>query len=230
MIPMLIGAGLGIAGAVGKMIGRGKANKTMRELQKQNPIYAENPLAAQRLALAQNLFNSRMPGASMMERNIYGGMGNTLSNAQRNATDASQLLSVGAASQGQAQQGFENLQQMELSDQQRRYQNLSGAQEGLINEQDKVFGDQLRRYGNDVQFQGAINENRQNNWGDLSNMGFGAASFGLQGGFDGLKEMFGGGANNMQFTPFNQNQMGINQYGLGMAMANLPKPKKSPYQ
>lgn len=184
MIPMLIGAGLGIAGAVGKMIGRGKANKTMRELQKQNPIYAENPLAAQRLALAQNLFNSRMPGASMLERNIYGGMGNTINNAQRNATDASQLLSVGAASQGQAQQGFENLQGMELSDQQRRYQNLTGAQQGVINEQDKVFDDQLRRYGDDVKFQGAINENKQANWGDLSSMGFGAANFGLKGGFE----------------------------------------------
>lgn len=180
----LIGAGLGIAGGIGKMIGRGKSNRQLKALQGQDPKYAENPIAKQRMALAQTLLNARMPGAMQAERNIYQSAANTLGGAQRNATDASQLLAVGAAAQGRQDQSFVDLGQAEASDYQRRLTNLEQAQQGMINEGDKVYQDQIRRFGNQMQIQGAMAENRQNTWGDISNMGFGLADFGLAGGFD----------------------------------------------
>lgn len=185
-----IGAGVGIAGGIGKMIGRGKANKRMEALMAQNPVYKENPLARQRLGLAQSLLNARMPGAAAAEQNIYANQANRLSQVQRNATDSSQLLALGAQAQGQANQSFGDLGMAEAQDYQRRYGNLAGAQEGVIREGDKVFQDETRRFQDKVQIQGAQNANRQANWGDVSGMGFGLMDFGMSGGFG---KMFGAG-------------------------------------
>jgi hypothetical protein len=181
-----IGAGLGIVGGIGKMFARNRANKDLKRLMGQDPTYQQNPIAAQRLALANQLFNARMPGASAVERNIYGTMGNVINAGQRNATDSTQALALASAAGGQAQEGFNQLGIQEAQDQQRRYQNLVGAQQGMIQEGDKVFGDETRRFENKVGMQGMINENRQNSWQELSNMGFGLSDFGMSGGFNGM--------------------------------------------
>ena len=182
----LIGLGIGIAGAVGKMIGRGKANQQMNKLLSQDPTYKANPLAGERLGLAKQLLNSRMPGAATIERGIYGAQANSFANAARGATDSSQLLAMGAAGQGQANDAFQDLGLSEARNYQQNYQNVSQAQEGMIKEGDKVYQDQIRKFGVLSQIRGAQNENRQNNWGDVSNLGFGAMNFGLQGGFNNL--------------------------------------------
>lgn len=190
-LPLLaaaIGAGIGIIGGIGKMIGRGKANRQMNRLLKEDPVYSENPLARQRLGLAQTMLNARMPGSQAVQNNIYGNQANTLSNIQRGATDSSQALALASGVQGSTNDAFNNLGIQESQDYQRRYGNLSQAQEGVIQEGDKVFSDQKRRFGNKMQVKGAINENRQNNWGDVSNMGFGLADFAMKGGLDGLKK------------------------------------------
>lgn len=194
MLP-LIAAGVGLVGAVGKMIGRGKANREMNKLLSQDPTYKENPLARQRMGLAQQLLNARMPGASALERNIYANQANYMGNVGRNATDSSQALALGAASQGQTNNALGQLGINEAQDYQRRYSNLSNAQEGVINEGDKVYQDQVRRFGNLSQIRGAQNANRQNTWGDISNLGFSAMNFGLQGGF---QNMMGGGGQGQQ--------------------------------
>ncbi|HET8686830.1 MAG TPA: hypothetical protein VFM18_09215, partial [Methanosarcina sp.] len=206
-------------------IARSRANKDLRNLMQQNPVYQQNPIAAQRLALAQQLFNARMPGAAIAERNIYGGMGNTLGAAQRNATDASQLLAVGAGAQAAANQGFEDLAFTEAQDQQRRLQNLYQAQEGQIAEGDKAYNDQVRRFGDKVGMQGMINQNRQNSWQEISNLGFGLADFSLSGGFKGLENMFkGNGSGGAQFQAI---QPSIDQQGLSSALSNLPQKSTS---
>jgi hypothetical protein len=187
----LIGAALGVAGSIGKMIGRGKANKKMKRLLGEDPVYSENPIARQRMGLAQTMLNARMPGAQAVENNIYGNQANTLSNIQRGATDSSQALAMASGVQGSTNDAFQNLGITEAQDYQRRYGNLSDAQEGVIREGDKVFQDKTRRFGNKMQVNGAINENRQNNWGDISNMGFGLADFAMNGGFNSLQ---GGGS------------------------------------
>jgi hypothetical protein len=185
----LIMAGIGVAGGIGKMFARGKANRQLSELQKQDPTYAANPLAAQRLSYARALRDARMPGAATAERNITGAMGNTLTTAQNNASDSSQFLALAGAAQGQAQQGFENLGITEAQDQQRRMTNWEQALQGQIGEEDKVFGDEVRRFGNKAQIQGAQAENRANTWGDISNMGFGLADFAQAGGMKGLENI-----------------------------------------
>jgi hypothetical protein len=104
-----VGIGVGILGSIGKMIARRKANKDMRNLISRNPQYQANPLAQERLSLAQTLLNARMPGAIQAERNIYGSQANQLANVNRNATDASQALAMGAATQGATNDAFVNL-------------------------------------------------------------------------------------------------------------------------
>ena len=212
MIAQAIGLATGIIGGIGKMIQRGKANKQLKALQLQDPKYTANPLAQDRLSLANSLLNARMPGAARAERNIYASGGNARGQISRNATDSSQALALGAGIQGNEANQFGQLAQNEAQDYQRRYANQVGAQQGMINEGDKVFQDEERRFGNKVQFQGAINANKAANWGDVSNMGFGVADFGMAGGFDNMGGMFGGGNRGMagqpqmQFAP--QNSVG----------------------
>lgn len=178
-----IGIGLGIIGSVGKLLGNGKANRELRALRDRNPIKTANPIAAQRLALAQTLLNARMPGSQSVERNIYGNAANSIANINRNATDSATALALGSGVQGQTNEAFGKLGLQEAGDYQRRYGNYTNAQEGVINEDDKVFQDSVRRWENDAQIGGAINANRQNTWGSLSNLGFGIADFGMNGGF-----------------------------------------------
>lgn len=184
----LVGLGTGLIGGIGKMIGRGKANRQLDELLKKDPKYTANPEVANRLGLAKTLLNARMPGAASAERNIYGSQANTVANVTRNATDSSQALAVAAGVGGQTNQAFQDLGQNEAQDYQRRYGNLVGAQNATVLEGDKVFGDDLRRYGDEVSVRGTQNQNKQDNWQDISNLGFGMADFGMNGGFN---NMFG---------------------------------------
>lgn len=192
-----IGMGIGLIGSIGQLFGNAKANKELRALQASDPSYNANPLAQQRLGLAQTLLNARMPGSASMERNIYGNQANTISNINRNSTDSSQALALGAAAQGSTNQAFDQLGQQEAQDYQRRYSNLVGAQEGAINEGDKVFQDNVRRFGDRGQIQGAINANRQNTWQSISNLGFGISDLAQNGGFGGKGGSGGMGSGGM---------------------------------
>ena len=189
-LPALIGLGMGLVGGIGKMIGRGKANRELKSLMKQDPTYQADPrvmqMANQRLGLADTLLNARMPGASAAERHIYTNQANQLAGLNRGATDASQALAVAAGIGGQTNQAFENLGKQEAQDYYNRLGNLNNAQQGVMNEATRIEGnqyqDQLRKYQNKLDIQGAIQQNRQNTWGDISNLGFGRADFGLSGG------------------------------------------------
>lgn len=176
--------GLGVVGAIGKMIGRGKANRDMRKLLAKNPKYVENPIARQRMGLAAALLNARSPGSMIAERNIFANQANQMANINRSATSSNEALLGGMRTQGTTNQAFDRLNERDDMDYQRRYGNLLNAEEGVIREGDKVFSDDIRRFGNEFQIGGAINANRQNTWGDISNLGFGLADFGMSGGFD----------------------------------------------
>ena len=193
-IPALVGLGIGLIGGIGKMIGRGRANRELKSLAKQDPTYSADPrimqIANQRLGLANTLLSARMPGAAAAERNIYTNQANQLAGLNRGATDASQALAVAAGIGGQTNQAFENLGQQEAQDYYRRLENQGQAQQGVMNEATRIEGnqyqDQLRKYQNKLDIQGAIQQNRQNTWGDISNLGFGLADFGMSGGFNGI--------------------------------------------
>lgn len=180
MIPLAAaGAAVGLIGGIGSIIGNAKSNRQLERLIKQNPTYKSSPYAAQRMALAQQLLNARQPGAAAAERNIYGAQANSMANVQRNATDSSQALALGAGIGGQTNQAFGDLAQQEAQGYQQRYQNLSAAQEGMTQEGDKVYQDQVRRFQDLAAIRGAQSQNRQSMWQGISNMGFGAMNFGL---------------------------------------------------
>lgn len=176
MLP-LIAAGIGVAGGIGKLFARGKANRDLKSLMKDDPTYSANPLADQRLSLARTLLNSRMPGSVAMERNIYNNQANTVSNFQRGATSSADFLSNAGMAQGMTNNAFEKLAFNEANDYQRRYGNTIAAEEAVIGEGDKVFNDQTRRFGNKVGMTGQINANRQNSWQEVSNLGFSIADY-----------------------------------------------------
>lgn len=207
-----IAVGVGVVGAVGGIVSRSKANKKLSKLQQQAEAnkYVENPLARQRLGLANTLLNARMPGAAAAEKNIYRSGASAFSNAQRNATNSNQVLGLGAAIQGQEGQQFENLAGMEDQDYQRRYANQENAQQGVINEGDKVQGSKQQVLGQQAQIQGAQAANTANNWSTVSNLGFSAANFGMNGGFSsGMGQIFwgsgssGGGFQMQKTNPYN---------------------------
>lgn len=168
-MPVIIPAAVGLVGGVGKMIGRGQANRQMRKLLAEQPKYKENQLATTQL-------NARMPGAAQAERNIYGEQANILGRSQQAATSSSDVLQQLGGVQAQTNQALQGLAGQEAADYQRRYQNYT-------TEKDKAFEDQLRQFQNRAQIEGGIQENKQNNWGDVSSMGFGMANFAAQGGF-----------------------------------------------
>ena len=116
----------------------------------------------------------------------------------------------------------------EAQDYQRRYGNLTDAIGRQINEEDKVFADRESNYANKVAMQGKINENRQAAWGDIANMGFGLANFGLAGGGEMASQALGGLFQGRLPGPGLQGPQ-INQFGLQQALGNLPGTQSSPF-
>lgn len=235
MLP-LIGAGLGLVGAVGNLFAAGKANRRLRQLMKSNPTYKENPVVAQRLGLAQQLLNARMPGAASMERNIYGNQANTLAQVNRNSTDSSQALAMAAGVQGQTNDAFNQLGIQEGQDYYNRLQNLGSAQEAKVAEGDKVYQDQVRRFNDLAAIRGAQAQNTSNAMSSISNMGFGLMNFGLAGGAGSLFGNNGGSvAASQSATPSSMygdfgrlqgrdfNMSASNPYTINTGIIPLPK-------
>ncbi len=215
MIGSLISAGLGVIGGIGSMLSAGKANRSMEELLRQQPKYKANPVAGQQMGLAQTLLNARGAGAGAAERNIFQNQANMQGQANRNATDSSQALAMAAAGQGQSNQAFGNLQAQEEQDYQRRYGNLANAQQGVIQEGDKVHQDSVRRFQDTVQIRGMQNQNRQNVWNSLSNLGGAGMALGMSGGSQGL---FGGGGGQKN-TPYVDQERMMRGRNLNMPLA-----------
>jgi hypothetical protein len=176
MFPMILAA------IMGQVMKTGNESKTANDLKARSdainpsdPTYKPSPYAQERLGLAQTLLNARMPGATAMERNIYGNQANQQANIERNATSGSQALAMGAAAQGQTNQAFQNLGVQEQQDYYNRAQNLSGAQAGMTQEGDKVYQDQLRDYQEKQSLKnaylGAAIQNKQTAYNSFANMG-----------------------------------------------------------
>ncbi len=181
-----------IPGMVFSMLMQGiKANQENSDSNKLNnmsmginpidPTYKTSPYAQQRLGMAQNLLNARMPGATSMERNIQANTSNQMENVNRNATSGSQALAMGAAVQGQGNQAVQNLGTQEQQDYYNRSQNVVGAEQGMTGEGDKVYQDQLRDYqekqGLKNAYLGAAMQNKQTALNSYANLGTSASSF-----------------------------------------------------
>lgn len=221
MLPLLaIGAGLGLANAAGKFISGIKQTKESKKINPQWQQYKTNPFAKQQLGIAQQLFNGRMAGAPELERNIMSNQASQMANASRNATDSSQLLALGGASQGVTNDALSNLQVNEAQNKQAMLGNLNQAYGGMIDEGDKEYQSLLQKYGMDVERKDALrNAGAQNKYGavsDLASMAFTAGTSGMFGG--------GGAGAAGGMRQFGGSGMGAAPYGASV-YRNLTAPR-----
>ena len=180
MDPFTIGALVSGVGALGKVFAGAKQNKLANKI---NPIfqqYQNNPLAQENLAVNKNLFYGRMPGAQKAESNILQAQANQLASAQRGATDASQLLAVGAGLQGGTNEAFSNLAAAEGQSKAALLPSLGQAYRGVISEGDKAYESMLQKYQIDRQDKAALRESgMQNIFGGIGDIGAGAMQYGM---------------------------------------------------
>lgn len=177
---MALGAGISGLGSLGKIFAGAKQNKLANQI---NPVfqqYQKNPLAQENLAVNKNMFYGRMPGAQKAESNIMQAQANQLANVQRGATDASQLLAMGAGLQGGTNEAFSNLAAAEGQSKAGLLTNLGQAYRGAISEGDKAYESMLQKYQIDRQDKAALRESgMQNIFGGIGDIGAGAMQYGM---------------------------------------------------
>jgi hypothetical protein len=180
MDPFTIGALVSGVGALGKVFAGAKQNKLANQI---NPIfqqYQQNPLAQENLAANKNMFYGRMPGAQRAESNIMQAQSNQLANAQRGATDASQLLAMGAGLQGGVNDAFSNLAAAEGQSKAGLLPSLNQAYRGVIAEGDKAYDSMMQKFQMDSQAKAALRQSgMQNIFGGIGDIGAGAMQFGM---------------------------------------------------
>jgi len=197
------GAALGAAGAIGKFFTGNKQKKLANQINPQYTPYQTSQYATQNLGAAQNAYNGRMAGAVNAERNIQTQQGNQLANIGRTATDSSQALALGMASQGQANQASENLLGIEGQNKRGLLDNLQNAYGTMIGEDRFKYQDMMNKFqfdsGSKSQLMNAAMLNKQGAVSDISSLGIKLGAMGLMG-------LMGGKGMGMQKTigAFNQ--------------------------
>ena len=172
-----IAAGVATVGLVGGIISRSNANKAARRALANRPTYSPSEEVIKTLALAKSKYGGRAPGASQAERNIYQTAANTQANVNRASTDVAQAILASGNIQGQTNLAFNQLQQQELEDEQRRYQNLVAAEEAMAGEQKQAWQwNQMGKYQDTAAVNAAIAQNRANSWKDVTQAGLAAAN------------------------------------------------------
>jgi hypothetical protein len=197
----------GISGIITGIAQRRAAKKLQKQVDQERGQalgYANNVLdqGKQGLSEARNIYNGRMAGAAQAEQNYAGAQAGTIASLQRNATDASQLLSLAGAAQGATNDAYSNLAVQEAQDKQRRYGNVVGAQNSLQgaygNLQDLYSNQAFQDQGAANQLGGASQQNMANGVGSLASMGMVAGMGGYNGLFQGK---WGGAGGNASYTP-----------------------------
>ena len=177
---MALGAGISGLGALGKVFSGIKQNKLANQINPFFQQYQKNPLAQENLAVNKNMFYGRMPGAQRAESNIMQSQSNLFSNAQRGATDASQLLAVGSGLQGGTNEAFSNLAAAEGQSKAGLLTNLGQAYRGAISEGDKAYESMSQKFQMDNQAKAALRQSgMQNIFGGIGDIGAGAMQFGM---------------------------------------------------
>lgn len=178
-MPVTTGAIIGGIGALGKVFMGVKQNNLANQINPQYVPYQKNPFATQYLGAAQNLFNSRMPGAANLEANIRQSQANAMANAKRNATDSSTLLALGSAGQGQSNQAYSDLLGKEGQFKSGMLGQLGNATQMEISEGDKMYKDMLTKYQLDSQSQTALRQSGMNNiFGGVTDIAGGMMQYG----------------------------------------------------
>ncbi len=200
MLP-LISMAAGLIPQVANLFTAGKQKKMGRaaaaqadQLNQQALGYANNILLQAKgdQSEARNLYNARMANAGAIEKDIFQNQANTIGALSKNATDASQLLQLAGAVQGNTNNAFNSLSQVEAEDKQRRYYNLLGANQGV----QSAYGNLQNYYGNQAsQAQQSANQLMQSGMTNQANAINGIANIGMMAGmgqFGDLGSMFKG--------------------------------------
>jgi hypothetical protein len=187
---MAVGAGISALGSLGKIFAGAKQNKLANQI---NPIYQqyqENPLAKENLAVNKNMFYGSDPASLKAQSNVMQAQSNQLASAQRGATDASQLLALGAGLQGGTNEAFSKLAAQEAEGKAGLLTSLGQAYRGAISEGDKAYESMLQKYQMDSQAKAALrNAGQQNIFGGIGDIGAGAMQYGM---FKGMSNNAGG--------------------------------------
>lgn len=173
----LAGLGLGLVGSIGQMFGTGKANREMEKIKARIRAMQINPEYAKQLGLTQTQLQGRMAGASQAERNIYQQGANAQANINRAATDPMQAILGAGAIQGQTSQAFNQLATQEQADYANRLERMMQAGMNKAQAEDALAQQKLQM---ETQLSAGQQQNRQNVWGSLSNLGFAGADVGLK--------------------------------------------------
>lgn len=209
-------------GLFSQLAGLATANAQAKLAKKIHPVdttYAdavrgggENPYIQSLYGEGRNLYQGRMAGAGAEEQNILTNQANTLSTVQDNATDASQVLAIGAGLQGKTDAALSNLGSKESMDKVRRFGIFSNVSELMAQEGDKIYQDKLRKYYDDLNYkralQGASLQTLMGGASDFDKNIEQAAGFASGGGYFG-----GGGSGNGRGQRSGQNQIRQPYYG-----------------
>jgi hypothetical protein len=192
MLPLLaaIGGGASLLGSIGKMFGRDEGNAQLNQLLSKINAQQINPEFGKQAAETAAEKNARMRGAAAAERNIYQSGANAMSRIQRGATDPNQILLGSGNVQGQENVAFENLQQQEAADFENRSARAAQAAMAKANAEEQLKQQKLAA---EAQIKGAMQENRQNTWGDIANLGMAGLNLAAAGS-GGYDKLFGKGS------------------------------------
>jgi hypothetical protein len=162
------------------------ADRQLRQLMTEDPVYTRSKMPGMRLGLANQLFNGRMAGATDLQNNIFSNQASYQAGITRNATDASSAMSGLAAGLGMTDESLAGLQTKEKENKYSMLQNLNDAYGAMQGEDQMVEQDKVRRYQDKVQLKGAQAANklakRKALWNtvtSIANMGISAATGGL---------------------------------------------------
>lgn len=211
-----IGAGLGAASAGYKLY---SGIKQVGQANKINPVYtpytASNAVK-QQLGTVQNAYQGRMAGAASASDRILQSQANTLANASRGATDASQLLALGASTEGTADQASVDLAAREGQNKTGILDNLQNAYNKMTEDERQVYQSKLQKYQMDTQAKQALGQAGMGNIaGGIGDLG-GLAIQGAQ-----LKGLGAGGGMN-QIGGYNLGQQSlVSSMPSGLSTQNL---------
>jgi hypothetical protein len=194
MIAGIAGMAVGTAGTIISNISGDVTKRRLSRLEDKDPSYTADPNVSQKYGLAEQLLNARMPGASQAQANIYGAQAQQQGSIERNATDGSQALAMGAANTANTDKAFSNLGMQEAGNYNNMLANYNQANQGMTDEHDKVYQDAVRKWQDSVNItmaRGNISQGQGQNMVALGGSIMGAAG-GMGGGSGGSGGGMGG--------------------------------------
>jgi hypothetical protein len=105
---------------------------------------------------AQQLYGSRMPGATAQEQRILANTANAQAAAERNSGSGADNLAMAAILNAQGNEASAALAEREAQNKLVTNQILTGAENTMTNENDKMFQDKLRKYTEAVTAKNAL--------------------------------------------------------------------------